>query len=219
MARTYEKITAADFSAAEGVDDWRVLWWQAFALFRTKTFATGLALVNEIGRLAEEANHHPDLNFRYGVLEVRLSTHDTMSLTTADLDLARAISAAACELGVAGDPAAIRTWEFALDAVDVDAVRRFWAAVLGYDLVGDTDIADPIGLYPPVYVQQMDAPREGRNRIHIDLGVPHDVAEARVAAAVAAGGRVVRDEFAPMWWTLADPEGNEVDIATWQGRD
>lgn len=219
MARTYDKITAAEFSAAEGVDDWRVLWWQAFALFRTRSFATGLALVNEIGRLAEEADHHPDLNFRYGVLEVRLSTHDTMSLTTADLDLARAISAAARALDVAGDPGAIRTWEFALDAVDVDAVRRFWAAVLGYDLVGDTDIADPIGLYPPVYVQQMDAPREGRNRIHIDLGVPHDVAEARVAAAVAAGGRVVRDEFAPAWWTLADPEGNEVDVATWQGRD
>jgi 4a-hydroxytetrahydrobiopterin dehydratase len=49
--------------------------------------------------------------------------------------------------------------------------------------------------------------------------VPHDVAEARVAAAVAAGGRVVFDRFAPAWWTLADPEGNEVDIATWQNRD
>ena len=219
MARSYQQITAAEFSAAEGVDDWRVLWWQAFALFRTKSFATGLALVNGIGRLAEEANHHPDVNLRYGVLEIRLATHDTMSLTTADLDLARGISRAARALGVEADPGAVRTWEFALDAVDVDAVRRFWAAVLGYDLVGDSDIADPIGLYPPVLVQRMDAPRAGRNRIHIDLGVPHDVAEARVAAAVAAGGRVVRDEFAPAWWTLADPEGNEVDVATWQGRD
>ncbi|WP_367919080.1 VOC family protein, partial [Nocardioides ginsengisoli] len=214
MTRSYEKISPADFSAAEGVDDWRVLWWQAFALFRTKNFVTGLALVNEIGRLAEEADHHPDVNLRYGVLEIRLSTHDTMSLTDADLDLARKISAAARALGVEGDPGAIRTWEFALDALDVDAVRRFWAAVLGYRLVGDTDIADPVGLYPPVYVQQMDAMREGRNRIHIDLGVPHDVAKARVEAALAAGGRLVSDEFAPAWWTLADPEGNEVDVAT-----
>ena len=174
MSRSYEKISAADFSAAEGVDDWRVLWWQAFALFRTKSFVTGLALVNEIGRLAEEANHHPDDNLRYGELEIRLSTHDTMSLTDADLDLARKISAAARSLGVEADPGAIRTWEFALDALDVDAVRRFWAAVLGYRLVGDTDIADPIGLYPPVYVQQMDTMREGRNRIHIDLAVPHE---------------------------------------------
>jgi 4a-hydroxytetrahydrobiopterin dehydratase len=142
-----------------------------------------------------------------------------MSLTDADLDLAQKISAAARDLGVAGDPEAIRTWEFALDAVDVDAVRRFWAAVLGYKLVGDSDIADPLGLYPPVYVQQMDTMREGRNRIHIDLGIPHDVAEARVAAALEAGGRLVSDEHAPMWWTIADPEGNEVDLATWQGRD
>ncbi|MFC5730321.1 MULTISPECIES: VOC family protein [Nocardioides] len=219
MGRDYEIIKPAQFSEAEGVDDWRVLWSQAFALFRTKNFATGLRLVNEIGRLAEEADHHPDLNLRYGVLEVRLSTHATRSLTDADLDLAQRISAAARDLGVPGDPGAIRTWEFVLDALDVDAVRRFWAAVLGYKLVGDDDIADPLGLYPPVYVQQMDTMREGRNRIHIDLGIPHDAAEARVAAALEAGGRLVSDEHAPAWWTLADPEGNEVDVATWQGRD
>lgn len=218
MGRDYEVISPARFSEAEGVDDWRVLWWQAFALFRTKNFATGLRLVNEIGRLAEEADHHPDLNFRYGVLEVRLATHATMSLTDADLDLAQKISAAARDLGVAADPEAIRTWEFAVDAVDVDAVRRFWAAILGYELVGDSDIADPLGLYPPVFVQQMDVMREGRNRIHIDLGVPHDLAEARVAAALEAGGRLVSDRYAPAWWTIADPEGNEVDVATWQGR-
>jgi 4a-hydroxytetrahydrobiopterin dehydratase len=40
-----------------------------------------------------------------------------------------------------------------------------------------------------------------------------------VAAALAAGGRLVSDEHAPEWWTLADAEGNEVDVATWQGRD
>jgi hypothetical protein len=63
------------------------------------------------------------------------------------------------------------------------------------------------------------AARTGRNRIHIDVGVPHDQAEARVAAALAAGGSLVEDRFAPAWWTLADPEGNEVDLATWIGRD
>jgi 4a-hydroxytetrahydrobiopterin dehydratase len=44
-------------------------------------------------------------------------------------------------------------------------------------------------------------------------------AEARVAAAIAAGCHLVSDEFAPAWWTLADAEGNEVDVATWMGRD
>jgi 4a-hydroxytetrahydrobiopterin dehydratase len=65
----------------------------------------------------------------------------------------------------------------------------------------------------------MDAPRPQRNRIHIDLYVPRDQAEARVAAALAAGGRVVYDERAPAWWTLADPEGNEVDVAPWPDLD
>ena len=91
--------------------------------------------------------------------------------------------------------------------------------MLGYKNVGDSDIADPLGIYPPVYVQQMDDMRTGRNRIHIDVGVPHDQAEARVAAALEAGGTLVNDSYAPSWWTLADPEGNEVDIATWMGRD
>lgn len=212
-------ITAKQFHEAEGIDDWRVLWSVAFALYRTGDFATGIRLVEEIGRLAEAAGHSPDLNLRTGVLEVRLVTKERWSLTDADLDLARRISTAAQALGVRADPSATRTWEFAIDAFDVDKVRAFWCAVLGYELAGDSDIADPDGLYPPVYVQKMEVMREGRNRIHIDVGVPHDQAEARVAAALAAGGRLVTDRFAPMWWTLADPEGNEVDLATWIGRD
>jgi 4a-hydroxytetrahydrobiopterin dehydratase len=84
--------------------------------------------------------------------------------------------------------------------------------------VGET-LADPNGRLPRIWFQEMDEPRTGRNRIHVDVAVPHDQAEARVAAAIAAGGRVVFDRYAPAWWTLADPEGNEVDIATWQNRD
>jgi 4a-hydroxytetrahydrobiopterin dehydratase len=214
-----ERITPRQFHDAAGVDDWRVLWSVAFAVFRTRDFATGVKLVGQIGRLAEAAGHQPDLNLRAGVLEVRLVTKEHWSLTDLDLSLASEISAAAQALGVSADPARTRTWEFALDALDVDKVRTFWCAVLGYELAGDTDIADPDGLYPAVYVQQMDAMRTGRNRIHIDVGVPHDQAEARVAAALAAGGTIVNDSHAPMWWTLADPEGNEVDLATWIGRD
>jgi 4a-hydroxytetrahydrobiopterin dehydratase len=212
-------ITPKQFHDAHGVDDWRVLWSVAFALYRTGDFATGLKLVEQIGRLADAAGHHPDLNLRSGVLEVRLVTKERWSLTDADLALARQISAAAEALGIPADPSSIRTWEFAIDALDVDKVRAFWCAVLGYEMVGDSDIGDPDDLYPPVYVQKMEVMREGRNRIHIDVGVPHDQAEARVAAALAAGGRLVTDRFAPMWWTLADPEGNEVDLATWVGRD
>ena len=66
----------------------------------------------------------------------------------------------------------------------------------------------------------MNEPRpDGGGAIHIGVWVPVGQAEARVAAALAAGGRVVRDDFAPSWWTLADAAGNEADIGTVEGRD
>jgi 4a-hydroxytetrahydrobiopterin dehydratase len=61
----------------------------------------------------------------------------------------------------------------------------------------------------------MDAPRPGRGRFHIDVYVPYDQVEGRIAAALAAGGHIVSDAHAPEWWTLADPEGNEADLAIW----
>jgi 4a-hydroxytetrahydrobiopterin dehydratase len=99
------------------------------------------------------------------------------------------------------------------------AVPRRRAAVLGYRQVGDEDLLDPHSQGPPIWFQQMKEPRPQRNRIHIDVFVPHDQAEGRVAAALATVGRLVSDEHAPAWWTLADAEGNEVDVATWMGRD
>jgi 4a-hydroxytetrahydrobiopterin dehydratase len=65
----------------------------------------------------------------------------------------------------------------------------------------------------------MDAPRLQRNRIHMDIFVPHDQADARIAAAIAAGGHLVTDPYAPAWWVLADAEVNEACVAPWMGRD
>ncbi len=74
---------------------------------------------------------------------------------------------------------------------------------------------DPQDRGPRFWFEPMDAPRpDGIGAIHVGILVPGEQAEARVAAALAAGGRMVRDEFAPAWWTLADAAGNEVDIAT-----
>ena len=60
-----------------------------------------------------------------------------------------------------------------------------------------------------------------RNRIHLDVTVPHDVAEARGSPPpVAAGGTLVSDPAAAReFWVLADPEGNEACVCTWQDRD
>jgi 4a-hydroxytetrahydrobiopterin dehydratase len=90
----------------------------------------------------------------------------------------------------------------------------FWETVLKYVRIGDV-LIDPHSQGPAFWFQQMDAPRPQRNRIHIDLYLPEDQARARVDAALAAGGRIAYEANAPEWWTLADPEGNEVDVAPW----
>ncbi|MGH2539795.1 MAG: VOC family protein [Actinomycetota bacterium] len=214
-----EPITPAQFHGADGVDDWRVLFDGAQAYFRTGSFATGVALVDRIGLLADAANHHPDVDLRYRGVTVRLSTHEVGGLSQRDVELARQISAGARELGVSADPSAVQQVQLAIDALVGPDLMPFWRAVLGYEPLGNQDLVDPHGRGPAVWFQQMDAPRPQRNRIHVDIAVPHDQAEARVAAALAAGGHLVSDAFAPAWWTLADAEGNEADVATWMGRD
>ena len=214
-----ERITPRRFHEAAGVEDWRVVFEGACAYFRTGSFANGVALVDAIGTRADAANHHPDVDLRYGSVTVRLITHSVGGLSEHDIALAQQISVAARELGVAADPAAVQTVQIAIDALVGAEVMPFWHAVLGYKQVGDEDLVDPRGRGPSLWFQQMDEARPQRNRIHVDVSVPHDQAEARVAAAIAAGGHLVSDEHAPEWWALADAEGNEVDVATMIGRD
>jgi len=153
-----------------------------------------------------------------------------MKFRDAEVETAHAITEAVHDGGSITDPdvsdedvRSVQGIEIAVDALDIPAVRPFWKEVLGY--VGETDdgptdaLVDPLGQGPAVWFQQMDAPRPQRNRLHIDVSVPHDEARARLEAALAAGGRLVNDVSAPAYWVLADPEGNEVCISTWQGRD
>jgi 4a-hydroxytetrahydrobiopterin dehydratase len=139
-------------------------------------------------------------------------------LSGRDVALARQISAAARMLEVVADPASVQDVQLTIDALVSADVMPFWQAVLGYKQVGDEDLLDPRDEGPPIWFQPMNAARPQRNRIHVDVFVPHDQAEVRVAAALAAGGHLVRDDHAPAWWTLADAEGNEADVATWLGR-
>ena len=143
------------------------------------------------------------------------------------VELARRIQAAARGMGLSADPSArVRFLQIAIDAVDIPVVRPFWMAVLGYQqgpyLRLAQDIYDPRRLNPVFWFQQMDsmdeARRAQRNRIHFDLFVPDDQAEARIDAALVGGGRITNDSQAPGWWTLADPEGNEVDVVVASGR-
>ncbi|BDZ51259.1 hypothetical protein GCM10025867_35000 [Frondihabitans sucicola] len=213
-----DEISPEAFHASPGTDDWRVLFEGAVTRFSTGSFASGVRLVDAIGALADAADHHPDVDLRYSGVTVRLLTHEVGGLTAKDAELAGAISAAARELGVVADPTAVETVQVTIDALDRDAVMPFWAALLGYEPEGDSDLVDPAGRAPGIWFQTMEEPRSERNRLHIDVSVPPDQAASRIAAAIGAGGRLVTDAHAPAWWVLSDPEGNEACVATWQGR-
>ena len=107
--------------------------------------------------------------------------------------------------------------EIAIDTVDADRIRPFWAAVLGYRELGGA-LFDPLHIGPAVWFQRTDTARTERGRFHIDVSVSHDEAPARLEAALAAGGTLVTDRFARSWWVLADADGNEACICTWQDR-
>jgi 4a-hydroxytetrahydrobiopterin dehydratase len=197
---------------------WRMLRDDACTYFATGSFAKGVELVEAIGELTAVGERHPDIDLRPEGVTVRLGTHGPLP-TGEDLALAERISAAARTLGVPIDLDGLQAVQFAIDALVIPEVLPFWRTVLGYRQIDEADLIDPRLAGPPFWFQQMDAPRPQRNRIHIDVYVSRDEAEARVAAGLAAGGHLVSDRNAPEWWTLADAEGNEVDIAPWPDLD
>ncbi|MFS0704090.1 VOC family protein [Cellulomonas sp. 179-A 9B4 NHS] len=207
-------------TAAVDARHWRVLLTMLRATFRTPDWATGAAFVARVAEAADAAGHHPDVLLRYGQVTVTTTSHDVGGLTSRDVDLAATVTALADELALTPSVPSSEMLEIAVDALDIPAVRPFWRAVLAYrDVPTDPDaLVDPAGTGPAVWFQQMDAPRPQRNRLHVDVTVPHDLAEERVAAALAAGGRLVSDHAVPAFWVLADPEGNEVCVCTWQAR-
>ena len=95
-----DTITAEQFRAEPGVDDWRPGQDGAVAEFRTGTFAAGARLFAAIAELAEAANHHPNVTVTYPSVRVSLITHSAGGLTRKDVALAQRISAAARAMGI-----------------------------------------------------------------------------------------------------------------------
>jgi hypothetical protein len=134
-------------------------------------------------------------------------------------DLAGRVQTVARELGATADPGLPRFAQLFLDAADVTALRAFWVAALGYSQdrrAGVSDIHDPRRLNPVLVFQELDASeterRRQRNRIHLELAVPSDLAQARLTTTMAAGGRLLDESEGR--WRVADPEGNELVIVS-----
>ena len=210
-------------------------WRYLLGTLRTAVAVTSLAQAAAVATKAVEAcatdaDRHLWFDARADKVVLVLQSLDTAAVTNVDTELAGRVSLAVREAGLetSADVAseatrALQLVEIGVDALDIPAVRPFWKAVFAYEDEGTNNgptdaLVDPQRQGPAIWFQQMDAPRPQRNRIHFDICVPHDEAQRRIAAALAAGGRLTYEDEAPTFWVLADPEGNEVCITTWQGR-
>jgi 4a-hydroxytetrahydrobiopterin dehydratase len=66
------------------VPDWQVENGELVRTWKLKDFKASLALVNQVGQLAEAASHHPDIDIRYNTVRLALVTHDSGGLTSKD---------------------------------------------------------------------------------------------------------------------------------------
>jgi 4a-hydroxytetrahydrobiopterin dehydratase len=224
---TPQRISRSVFNRDVQLPGWRVINHTLVADFLASSYSAASAFVAEVAVSADTSEHHPDIDIRYpGTVRITLTTHAVAGLTELDAKLAATISQLASQHSIPVSFAQVAVLEIAIDALNLASVMPFWKAILGYideplanpgDLVDA--IMDPLRIGPTLWFQQMDSFRPQRNRIHLDLKIPDDLAQQRIDRAVTAGGKLLSAESARAFWVLADPEGNEVCICTWQDRD
>lgn len=206
----------ADRWGGAETEDWRVVF-AGVTCYPTAAAQQSVELAEVVAELADDAGLPLGIDLRPGLATI--ATGKDAWEGAGYHQLAAQVQEAARAMGLVADVRLPRFVQVVIDAVDIPAVREFWRAVLGYEedpRAGVTDIVDPRQLTMPFVFQDLDgsdeARRAQRNRIHIDLFVPDDQAQARIDAGLAAGGRIVYADGSTKWSTLADAEGNEVDI-------
>jgi catechol 2,3-dioxygenase-like lactoylglutathione lyase family enzyme len=213
-------VPGSDLSDRPDTSDWRAIF-GAMTHYRTDSLVQGSELATAVAALADEAGEPLLVDLRPGGVTIdsgKDQFEDADGGTRAAfVELAAAIQATARGFGLSAAPEKVGFVQYGIDAVDIPAVRAFWTAALGYRPDARThltDIYDPRRLNPVLFFQDLDAAdterRRQRDRLHLDLFVPHDLIEPRVDSAIAAGGRVVREGDGRR--TVADPEGNELTM-------
>jgi hypothetical protein len=102
--------------------------------------------------------------------------------------------------------------DIVIDCRDPETLAVFWAEALGYRLAGSRG---PYALllpaqraFPPVILQQVPEPKQGKARVHFDLRVDDVEAEVRRLETLGAR-RIDLGQGEVEWVPMADPEGNE----------
>src|SRR3954447_8019093 len=218
-----EPIKMRDFLAQ--APDWRIVSDGAVAYYPTDSLATSSRFLTALVDVPGLADHRFGIDVRPDGVSVRLVTlrEDMMGLTQHDLELANLVAETARVQGLTADASQVQSLLIVPGAPNRRDVMPFWQAVLGYVPRPDSpdeDLIDPHDRGVALWFEEMEEARPGGlGAIHLAVWLGIDEAPARVEAALAAGGTLVRDDYAPAWWTLADKYGNEVDVATVAYRD
>ncbi len=201
--------------------DWRRLTQRLHARFRAGHPAVGAAFVTDTVRAATEVGlaDHLEIGLTSTHVDLRIASRPAgagLQLRADDVTLARLVSEVARRHEVTSVPEGVVEVELALDTADHARIGPFWAAVLTGDAgnVVNDSVVDPTGRLPSTWFQGTEPHEVPRQRWHLDLWLAPEVADARIAAAVAAGGTVVDDSEAPSFTVLADPDGNKVCVCT-----
>lgn len=214
-----DSISAAEFHRAPGVSDWRVTGTGPQAVFTATSLAQAAGLVTPVVAAAERFGVLPDVDVRPEGVVVRIPDRSFDGIPAAATGFAAAVSEAAAELQLAADPSRAQSVGVYVAQHSQADVRPFFLAALGYDPLGDTDAVDPLRSGPQLAFNPIAGDSPARGRTHFDVFVPADQAQARVEAALAAGGRLADDSHAPYWWSLASPDNHGVDVAPWPDSD
>jgi len=208
-------ISPAEFHRAQGVSDWRVTGTGPQAVFTATSLSHASSLVAEVVTAAERFGVLPDVDLRPEAVVIRVPYSSPDGIPAAAAEFAAAVSRAAADLQLTPDPSLAQSIGIYVAQHSRADVRPFFTAALGYEAFGDTDAVDPLRCGPQLAFNPITGDSPARGRTHFDVFVPADQARARVDAALAAGGRLVDDSYAPAWWSLASPDNHGVDIASW----
>ena len=202
------------FLDAEGLDDWVVLHGGATAVFRVGSLVEAARLAERVASVKGLEGAKALLTIADDRVIVRL-TRGLWQLEARHVELARAISDVAKAYHAVADRSAVQEVQLAIAAKPDELDVGFWRAALGYAPLDDDNAIDPLGHGSTVWMQDLDAAKPLRHAMHVDVSVAREHVEARLAAALAAGGRIVEESLDPGHWTVADRAGNRVCICAW----
>jgi 4a-hydroxytetrahydrobiopterin dehydratase len=203
-----------DFLAAADGGDWVVLHGGATAVFPVVSLGDAARLADAVSQVPGIDGAGVLITIADDQLTVRL-TRGIFQLEPRHVELARAVSTVAQQRGAAADRTRAQEVQLAIAAHPETVDLAFWRAILGYAEQDDDNAVDPLGHGSTVWMQDLDEAKPLRHAMHVDVSVAREHVEARLAAALAAGGCVVDDSNAPAHWTLADRAGNRECLCAW----